>query len=294
MRRKLALAGLLAVAIAILAAVPIVTAQTSTEVPRSQALYDRLSQDAAKGDVEAARARDAIDQYLVRNGGTLQDLPVPDSVKNTLVRYGAVDLEVRDAAPWSVTVRNRTVIDSLDRVNAYKGARHDALASLAATPSRKIEVSITPSNLIPVAAFGKKVGVRPTSIIVDAFAGDEWVMSARRQVDGSVDWTKLETDLREQISSSLDQYPGLAAGDLLITVRCVRAELPASRAQKLTDDPGILLVDPLTDLADMYANKAAMVSVGDPPDVFFLYATQALHVPMDSKQRQPEKVEAQP
>lgn len=294
-RHRLALVALIAVGTSALAITPLVAARTTVSIRSSQSLYESLSADASRGDLEAARAKEAVDRYLIREGISIRDMPVPDSVKRTMIERGLLDLEVRDAAPWTISVRNRTTIDTLEALVAYRAGRHDALNGLAASGDRLIEVVVTPARLLSLPEFGAHViGGKPGQVITDAFIGDQWVMSSGMRVTDPRDWDKIETEMRTQMEGSLDQYPGVHAADLGITVRSARLEIPADRALTLLGDPAILLIDPLTDIADDYADKAALVSVGDPPDVFGLYATSALGIQLYPRQYQPTKVEVKP
>lgn len=295
MRGGLAVAATLAVGTSVLALTPLTAAQTTEGVRMSQSLYESLSADAIRGDPEAARAKDAVDKYIAEKGMSIGDMPVPDSVKRTLIERGVLDLEVRDAAPWTISVRNRTGIDTVEALVAYRTARHEALRRLAGSGDRLIEVVVTPARLISFPEFGAlAMGGDPSQVAADAFIRDQWVMSGGLRVMNSRGWERIETDMRVQMGGSLDQYPGAQAADLRITVRSARLEIPADQALKLLGDPTILLVDPLTDIADDYAGRAALVSVGDPPDVFRLQAMSVLGIPLYPQQYQPTKVEAKP
>lgn len=295
MTRGMALAALMAVGISVLAIAPLAHARTTEGVWSSQSLYESLSTEASRGDPEAAGAKEAVDRYLALKGMSIGDMPVPESIKRTLVERGALDLEVRDAAPWTISVRNRTTIDTIEALAAYRTARHDALRSLAASGDRLIEVVVTPARFTSVPEFGAHlVGGEPGQVTADAFIRDQWVMSGGLRVMNSRDWGKIETDMRVQMEGSLDQYPGAQPADLRITVRSARLEIPADQALKLLEDPAILLVDPLTDIADDYAGRAALVSIGDPPDVFGLHAASVLRIPLSPQQYQPTKLEAKP
>lgn len=290
-RRRWFAVPIVVLSLVTLAVVPVVTAQTTTTTPKGPEIYEKMKEEASHGNKEAADAVAALESYAKGRGLSIADLPVPDSVKSTLVKHGAIDLEVRDGAPWFIHLKNNTRVENVPMLTAYKTARHDVMHDLAKTPGRQVEVVVTPAKFLTVAEFSKTVVKQPKQIVVDVFTGSHFIMTSGLEVTSFRGWSQLEDDLRAQVNGSLDQFQGVKVGDLRLTVRSARMVMPAGMADSLISDPSVLLVDPLTDLADEYAGKAAVITVGNPPDVFTVHARDDLGVDIYSGQLNPVKLE---
>lgn len=250
---------------------------THAEPPMTAAqFYALLGERAAAGNPETVELREAIDAYLEERGLTLEDLPPPEQTAER-ISDGIVTLRLEGFEPWSLTIRNDTEVDDADQLTAYRDLRHAALRSIAgSTPNREIEVAVTPDAFVGIPEFLEALaweGAVERSR-ADVWRGSDWVMEVGTQVETARD--RLQPVLEEQVSSTLDLYPDLRLDDLDFTVRQLRLRLPASEAAKMVDADGVLLVDPLTDLLDRFAHRAALVTLANAPDVFRDYAEYAL------------------
>lgn len=254
--------------------------------PRGQAVYDAISQAAARGNHRAQELKTAVDAYLGRHNLTAAQLGAPPPKSARSENLGAVRLRIEGSAPWAVRITNDTDLETVAALNSYRQERHGSLAALAAAnPTRTIRVVVAPNALYGLSAFvgGLACDCRGASIVVDVFSSSGWLMSSGRQLSGEhvrKSARTLEADLLAQAAASLDQFAAADRQGVRLTVRRIEVDLPASQALVLAQRSDVLLVDPLTDLADAYQDAAALVTVGPGPDAFFAHARLNLGNPL--------------
>jgi hypothetical protein len=280
----------LGVAVALLAVVVVVGMSGAADGrPLSGAeLYRQLADAARAGDAQAAEYKGLLDEHLRRGGLRATGLSLPAEATST-AQLGEVHLIVRNSAPWGITIANATVIDTPDAIAQYREQRHAAVAALAATDGgREIAVVASPARSIGLQEFAGML-VCPCSaeqIVVDIYDGaGGWLMGAVRDISGldlQADISAIEAAVLEQAAVSVDHFPGVEAAELSTKLRSVRLSLKAENALEVSRHPDILIVDPLTDIADTYAGQAALISVESPPDAWEAYARLVLDKPVDA------------
>jgi hypothetical protein len=230
----------------------------------AQELHDLFVERADAGDDEAADAIAAIDAYLAERGLSLDDLP-PPTLTVDHVTDGPVVYRLEGRPPWYLDVTNDTTIGSLEQLEAYRTVRHAAVRALAAsTPDRVIEVTVSPDTLVGIAELTESLdcGCVPTHVVADVWRDGAWVGEG-----GGAD----EAELLGMVDGARDD--GVEA-----TVRRLRLAVPASLAVRLVEAEHVLLVDPVDDIHDRFADRAAMVEVVRMPDVFRAWARFELGV----------------
>lgn len=287
-RRALTIGFLVGTAIGMVS----VVASGANERPTTGAeLLSRLEAAASSGDSKAAAHLAALVDLMARRHLDPAALPMPeDKVRERAV--AGVRVQVVDSAPWYVKVRNVTQIADAQSLERYRADRHVALAELAFdAPAASIEVVVAPSGSMPIARLAALLDCTcPGELIVDVYAHGMWLMTAGRLVDGADlddDGTGAETAILGQVEASLDLFPGIAATDLAIAVRSMRTSLSAEEAVRLSREPDVFAVDPLTDLARGETGRAAIVELGRGPDLRELHARLVLDAPVDANQLMP-------
>jgi hypothetical protein len=259
-------------------------------LPRSGSeIYQRIQLAAANGDKRAEAGLAALDRFMAARGLDPDDLGVPAlDLPSHETQMGLVTVRVEDGSPWHISVHNATRIQSGDQLLAYVSARHAALDGLAAADaSREIDVVISPARRISFAEF---VGVLTcpctgVSLSVDVYGPDGWLMQAGHNIAGRdivADADAIESEIRQEVALTLDLYPGVKSSDLEFAVRRVSVKMPANAAVLSARHDDVLAIDPLTDLADAYAGRSAVLEVEGAPDVREVYARLVLHKPVDA------------
>lgn len=256
-------------------------------------LYRQLTEAARGGDERAAEYKRLLDEHLSRGGLRVADLTLPAEATSGQAQ-GHLQLGVRNSAPWGITISNRTPIDTPEALAQYREARHAALTALAATDAaRDIVVVASPARSISIPEFVTALSCPCTAeqLIVDVYDGDGgWLMSSGRDLTGQgipADPSAIEAAVLEQASFSADQFPGVDPAALFARVRSVRLTLSAEKALAISGHPDLLVMDPLTDIADAYAHQAALVTIHNPPDAWEAHARLVLGEPIDRNFVQP-------
>lgn len=255
--------------------------------------YSRIAAAAAQGDAKAVKVKAAVDAFMSRNNMTPSVMGEP---RQSVTGNSDLGLPVRidGIPPWSVRIINDTVLDSKPAIDGYRALRHNALEALARSPGREIRAVISPNRFTALQDFGTLLGCacRGYEIVVDVFGANGWLMSAGGNFGGinlPASMLDLERELLDQARMSLDQFAANDTADLRLTVRQIEVSLTASEAQSISTKPGILLVDPLTDLADRYGSMAAVVEVSGSPSAFAAYAEYVLGSPLVPGAARPQK-----
>jgi hypothetical protein len=288
MRRRPLVSGLLAGLLAAAAFSAFAGARNGTPQTGAE-LYERLTEAAAAGDRSASDYKQALDKYLEATGQGVSSLGLPGASAARRVAAGLVSLQIEDSAPWGIRVDNRTSLDTAAAVEAYRAVRTAALLGLSRKDAgRQIEVVISPSASLSPNEFASVLSCpcQTGELIVDVFTEDGWLMSSGRGFSGrelASSASDFEVEFLDQVSASLDLYPGVQRDDLRLEVRSVRLVMSAESARVTAAKPEVLLVDPLTDLSDSYAGRAAIVTVGNPPDVREAHARLVVGDPIDAR-----------
>ncbi|HYN50720.1 MAG TPA: hypothetical protein VES62_07325 [Thermoleophilaceae bacterium] len=257
--------------------------------PRSgDELYAMVVDAAQRGDQRAAQELAALDAYMAQRGLRPADLGVPTLDPARAETYqGLVRLAVEDAAPWRMTILNSTSFANADDVAAYIAIRSATLEAFASNESqRQVEAVISPSGPTSTAAFLDVLSCpcEGVSLIVDVFGPEGWMMAAGRELVGRdvrLAASLIETEILDQAAFSLDNFPGVTRADLRAEVRMVRVKMTAQSAYATSVRDEVLLVDLLTDIADAYAGRAAVVEVVGAPDLREAYQRLVLGDPAD-------------
>lgn len=290
---KLGAAGVLVAAVAVLVMVRSTGATDGRPLSGAE-LYARLTQQAAAGDVQAAEYKQQLDEYLASSAMRTAELNLPAGDER-LTSHGDVDLRVNDSAPWGISISNDTPIDSPEAIANYRDSRHEALAALSADDAgRQVDVVVAPAEplTLPELAAILPCPCAAEYVIADIYTADGgWLMNSRRNMsDADLEAApeKAEREILDQASFSLDQFSKVEPRDIRAEVRSIRLSLSASDAVTLSLHPSVLIVDPLTDLADEYAGDAAVVSVENAPDLWEAYARLVLGKAIDRNTVQPD------
>ena len=207
--------------------------------PQGQAIYDAMTNAAAKGNRGAQELKTAVDAYLARHHLTAAQLGAPAPKSARTERLGPVQVRIEGSAPWAVRITNDTDLPTVAALNTYRQERHGSLAALAAAdPSRSIRVVIAPNNLYDVKAFagGMVCDCRGVSIVVDVLGRRGWLMSSGRDLSGediAASARKLEAELLAQAGMSLDQFAAADRQRLRLTVRRIEVDCPPGRRWRL-------------------------------------------------------------
>lgn len=261
-------------------AVVLPAADAATSIGAEE-LYARISERARADDQRHSELKANVDAYLKRNGLTLEQLSL-EPVEGQTESLGETRLRINGILPWSVTVSNDTEVKGRANLEAYVRARHDVMGDLAASdPRRSIEAVIAPALVVEPTAFARQLvcGCRLIQIIVDWWGPDGWVMasgvgfSSQNAALANVD---LDAELAKVVVTALDDYTGLEVADLRASVRSIRLQLDARSALELTREKTVLIVDPLADVVDHFAQRVAHVEVRNSPDVFVTHGEENL------------------
>jgi len=290
--RRSVLGGLI---VGVLLSAGLATASSDARPPATgQELYNRIVAAAASGDARAQEQLTAIDTFLQQRRIGADALTVPAGGRASEA-MGLVQLSLDDRGPWRIGVSNTTRFASATAVMAYRAARHAALDALAAEdPHREIRVAITPdgpraveeiASILPATALGER-------LIVDVFTPDGWLMATGYDISGrgvKADAAAVATEVIDLAAASIDLFPGVDRRELRTSVRTMYVVMPAASAVDATSHRSIFAVDPLADIEDTYAGRAAIVDVESAPDLREAHARLVLGRPIDENIVSPRK-----
>lgn len=252
-------------------------------------LYDRVAAAAAKGDPRAQEQLVAIDAFMQLNGLRVTDLTEPEGKRSQVPwEDSLVQLSLEDFGPWRIDIDNETQFSKAADVSAYRAIRHATLDAMAAhDPGRQIAVAVSPNGArsiteIANALHGKAIG---RQLIVDVYAPGGWLMTVGYDLSGRdfvAEADAISAAVLDQAATSLDQFAGITRADLSAAVRIVYLEMSATSAQEASQEPTIYAVDPLTDIADAFRGRAAIVVVGNAPELRVAHARLVLTDPVDA------------
>lgn len=259
-------------------------------------LYKSLER-AAEDDPRIASELRTIDRFFERHDIDLGDLSKPEP-KADVQRFDGMSIRVEGFEPWTLTIHNDTEVGKAGARSDYIDHRKEALAKLVAEDGgRRIEVVVSPDRPIDVSKFAQSLDCACDlrGIVIDVWDGDAWVMETGNWDTDVDDLAKnassIERSFRDYSRSAFDLFDGLQADDLRYTLRWARLSLPADEAAKIARNDDVLLVDPITDIADRYADDAALIRVSNAPDVFRAFAEDELDARFVPTTTKPEEGE---
>jgi hypothetical protein len=258
-------------------------AKPPIQTPRD--IYLALRADAEAGDKRSQAMLAAVDAYLGDKGISVDALTLPAQGKTEVRSVGPVRLTVVSFAPWSISIRNYTDFSAPSDLAAYIALRTATVDSLGkAKANRQIRASVTPNALVNVDEFVKSLecDCDLREIVTDVFIGDLWAFSSVYPLEGKVEGSELAERLHADAVKVAGLHMPFVKGDLRLTVHQLTLSTSAGEAQRLSRLPNVLLVDPVDDLADLYAGQAAFVDVTGMPDAFYSHAKWALGVSLDA------------
>jgi len=173
---------------------------------------------------------------------------------------------------------------SLADIDNYVTKRKRALARLVQEdPERQIEVVISPSEKVPLREITTKANnLKLNELGLDLFADGKWNRMVQfdetsHLVDISGDIsaieqriTELETSAAPVKNEQRNESDGRANQAFEFGVRFARGFMPARSAAALQRDERILLVDPVTDMADELQRRFGEVRIVDVPQLFVI------------------------
>jgi len=275
------------------AGMAVATTDPATDPVDGTELYEAVRRAAAAGDTRASEQLAAIDKYLRDGGLTAEALTLPtDRMSRTTIET-VVQLQLEDLGPWRLEIANITEFDNAGALDAYRSARHAALDRLASEdPERLIRVAITPNGPVGIRQLAATLpmGTAGERIIVDVYSAEGWLMASGYSLDGRAvrsEGAQLEDETVNSAAVSIDLFPGTDKSELRANVRVLYATMRAAQAVEVSEDSLIYTVDPLTDIEDAFAGRAAIVEVDSVPDIRAAHADLVLGNPVDGERINP-------
>jgi hypothetical protein len=175
---------------------------------------------------------------------------------------------VEDGRPKWVDIHVQPRFESLEDVWLYIDARKNVLKQLVANNSGNIEVWVS-FNTVPLQQLddiANKYSLKVTGL--QGKAVDEEGKYLYTYGIGHSDENK-PVELKDFLSWVKEEAEedGYNATTTLLRLNFVVGTLPASQALLLQDDPGVLLVDPTSDLIQLFAGEASSIRVEAMPQV---------------------------
>jgi hypothetical protein len=241
-------------------------------------LYNKVKENAGKGDKQAAVMLARLDRYLKEKGVPIPPPEVPveqfDTVNDTHVR-------LEGHAPMYLKVYNSPKWESVAEIDAYVGKRKAALRLLAGKdPKRQIEVALSPKKHLDLPKMWQLKAAHSLDVdqvTLNWFAKDGTYRGAMGIGDPAGDGEQVVVNFDQAVESVEAQVQDLIAnvagekrirrGELIPKVVAVRGKARAEDAVRLDSDPAVTLVDPVTDLLDAEKARALDVTVVDVPQL---------------------------
>lgn len=245
---------------------------------RSTSLYEKAQTAAEKGDQEAAEVLAGVDALLLSQGK--QSPPEETVVESGIETPEGIRIYVEGVTPFYLKIYNSPEFNNLDEMNSYLEKRQAALERLVNQDSaQRIEIAISPTQYLTLTELlemrdSYHVDIDGVAFEVfqndqrkaATFVGEPREAGERMLVDFSQPLEDIESGLRQLVPA---QPPGGAeaidATELEFKAAWIRGKLPAGDAAALDDQVSIMLVDPITDLLDMFEGEAADIRVVQMP-----------------------------
>jgi hypothetical protein len=243
---------------------------------QGSAILSRLQSAAASGNAAAAAALADFEGYAAAHGLTSNSAAESGQQIRELAQAKGLAVGAQGFAPfWLRLDGSRDFVDRAD-LESYRATRLLVLDDLAvSTPGRVVEVQVsfsarpTPTDLLTlVASFSAQV----LEIHIDAVRDGARLLTYGSRDDAARAMTgrspgDVVRDIRSNLLGAGLEGCGADPNTVALQVKFLRLSLPAAQALRLASAPGILAVDPLTDVTDAFAARAAHVSVGAWPNL---------------------------
>lgn len=251
--------------------------------------YEQLLADAKSGNARAVEQLDAINAFMDERGLRPDQLTLPSGRRSTApATHDVIRLSMEDNGPFRLDIYNDTRFEDVHQLAAYRAVRHAALDALARrTPDRALLVAVTPDGGRSVAELAKKLPQRATGVrlIADIYSPAGWLMSSGYGIDGrrvSDEAPNIEIEVLDWAATAIGGYDGVTRENIHAEVRVLYARMNAAEAAELSDLAGVYAVDALTDIADTFAGRAAIVEVANAPDLREAHARLVLGRSVDA------------
>ena len=205
------------------------------------------------------------------------------------VSVNGLALRVRGFKPSHLKVSNVPRLATQEDIDLYVAKRRQDLTQLAQqSPDREVEVLISPSRKLFLEDFAEQVSehrLALDALSLDLFIGEQWSHTVSfdrhtKMVDITADPKAIAERVIEieSLAPRPHPKPGVASVPAVdpenskVAIRFVRGRLSTQAAATLQQDPAILLVDPITDIKDLFRDDARKVTVTEMPQ---LYVEQA-------------------
>ncbi len=267
-----------AVLLAVLGSLLIVVSGRHETEAQTRSLYAILQAAGADGDEEAAHDLSRLHESLSR-----RRLAIPPEERDLqgVEEIGGARIRLRGREPFALKLYTEPQLTTLTAIERYVSAREQTLRELVdEEPSRRIEVSISPSDYLPIETLWRlKVehGLDIDAMLVAFYVAERrhsfmWVSDPREAGEpAAIDFEQPVDMVRARL---LDLIPdralaeeGISPEQLAVRVAWVQGTVRATEAVRLHEDPLIMLVDPISDILDAYQGRALEVEVVGMPQL---------------------------
>ena len=236
-----------------------------------------LTENARKGDSWAAN-------YLLQIQNFLQSRGESNPPQETKVYAGetvsGAELLLKGTEPYFIKIYNNTRIDSSEELVRYISSRRAALEELSSkNPDRLIEVSVSFQDYIDLDRIWEirdEFGLDIDQLTVHFFSSAGWiaVMGVGDPKDPGekpvMDFSASALAAKERLKELLPptkQIKKLEPKDLKPKIPWLRGKIRAKDAMSLDSQGWVILVDPISDLRDAYANRTLDLEVVSMPNL---------------------------
>jgi hypothetical protein len=220
--------------------------------------------------IRPARTQDRVDNQ--KSSGRL--------IEGTYV--GDIPVRVKRYNQEALRVYNDPKFNSLEEIDSYVNKRKEQLQYLVgAHGDQEIEVTLSPArklNLEEFLTLATKHGLAVSELSLDIFVDGKWDrMVWFDKTAPLVDLSKDSKTIIEKILETESATPGinkeegaeeLPAERTTVAVRYGRGKMNGPSALKLQKNAAILLVDPVTDIAESFKGQANEIVVAQMPQLY--------------------------
>jgi hypothetical protein len=262
-------------ALLVVAALHPVAPSTSAARPNDGvALYERIRQQADAGHGRSRDALDRFEDFARARGLDPRDAAATAREISELVPQGRSEVRAVGMVPFFLRLDKQRPLRNSSELDAYVAERNAALLALASSdPARIIAVQVgfaARPSLPDAMALASSHGSVILELHVDLLLDGKRALSYGFRDDAAAALTSREPDdvIAEMLANIQSEDMLQCETEANVTswsVRMVRLSLPAAAASRLAAEPGVVLVDPLTDAVDLYAARASVVNVAGWP-----------------------------
>lgn len=249
------------------------------EAARAQdiSVYEVLIGNARKGDAWSA-------DYLLQVQNFLQSRGESNPPQENKIYAGdtvsGAELLLKGTEPYFIKIYNSTRIDSSEKLVRYISSRRAALEELSnKNPDRLIEVSVSFQGYIDLDRIWKirdEFGLDIDQLTVHFFSSKGWIAvmgvgdpkapGEKPVLDFSASASAAKERLKELLPPT-KQIKKFEPKDLKSKIPWLRGKIRAKDAMSLDSQEWVILVDPITDLSDAYANRTLDLEVVSMPNL---------------------------